>query len=594
MTYNELLILGLLIHLAIGVWCYRVAARKERDGVLWFILGAMFSVFALAAVYLVADQKSRGGRGKTQTAHRWLWRGLAMLPALVGLIIDFSLRGFPTKAATGLALFAGVLAVYLLGLALINLILSAPWAPLSVARTLIDEAMAYRVLVGVVGVIFLGVVACPLLLNPEQPLSYRVQMNLSFSLLWVSLWLVILTIVLSCWTLSSEVDKSHVFITLTKPIGRGAFLMGKWLGIVMLNALLLAVSGSVIFASTKLYLAQQQRTIYDEIVINEQVLTARVPIEPVPPDGLDRAVEQRYEARLREKGEDFIAGRGGPEKFKEEIRQQLLGGWMSLGPPPPIGGASFRQEYVFDGLSAVGNASRTLQVQYKIRGTIQSDVARLNWYVFDADSNRYILISEKPRAVGIEAPLDTNLTLLVPIEGIDKNGRLELRVENVTPGNSTVKFVGDDGLLLYYKVGSFGGNFVRALMVTWIKLAFAAAVGLAFSAFLGFPVAVLCTALVYIVADNSGYVISAAYWYPREGAGRHPVKQFISWIGYGFTWLFRLFGDMQQNKRLVDGQYISWREMGTLVFFVGVFYTGFAALLGWLVFNRRELARVQV
>lgn len=585
MTYNGFVIFTLIAHLVIGVWCARVASRKGRDSVWWFILAGHAGLLALAAVYLVSDRSSREAGEGADPTRRWLWRALAMSPSLVGLVVMFGLNAFPPGALAGLALFFGVVALSLFGMALLNLVLGAPWTPFAVARHVVAEAVSIRIVVGIIACVFLAVTAIPFALEVDRPLNYRVQMNLEFSLLCVTVLLVVMTVVLSCWTLSNEVDKSQVYITLTKPIGRGGFLLGKWLGIVLLGALLLTIAGGVVYGTTGHYLAQQEKSRYDEIVIGEQVLTARVPIDPLPPDGLDRVVEEQYAQLIQQQGRMFVDERGGEFEVKQEVRQRLLGGWKSVA---PYGYQGFRQVYRFEGLDRAQEGGRTLQVQYKIRGSgVPNNVARLNWYA------NGLLVNDTQDRAPVEAPLDARLSLIIPTDVVDGEGRIELMVENVTVGNASIKFVGDDGLQLYYEVGGFGPNFARALLVMWVKLAFAAAVGLTFSTFLGFPVAVLCTMLVYLVAEHAGYIIDATYWYPK-GTETNPVKQVIAWIGYGFAWLFQLFGDLKPTRRVVDGLYISWREVGTIVLFVGLFYTGLTGLLGWLVFNRRELARVQV
>ncbi len=52
-------------------------------------------------------------------------------------------------------------------------------------------------------------------------------------------------------TVSSELDEKQAFLTLTKPVSRAGYLAGKWLGIMGLNVLLLAVSGVGVFAFVK-------------------------------------------------------------------------------------------------------------------------------------------------------------------------------------------------------------------------------------------------------------------------------------------------------------------------------------------------------
>ena len=47
-----------------------------------------------------------------------------------------------------------------------------------------------------------------------------------------------------------EIATRQIHMTLTKPLGRVQYLLGKWLGIVLLNAVLLVVAGIATYGFT--------------------------------------------------------------------------------------------------------------------------------------------------------------------------------------------------------------------------------------------------------------------------------------------------------------------------------------------------------
>ena len=55
-----------------------------------------------------------------------------------------------------------------------------------------------------------------------------------------------LTIFVACGTLAWELKYRQAFITLVKPIPRWQFLVGKWVGVGLLNVILLACVGLVV------------------------------------------------------------------------------------------------------------------------------------------------------------------------------------------------------------------------------------------------------------------------------------------------------------------------------------------------------------
>ena len=81
------------------------------------------------------------------------------------------------------------------------------------------------------------------------------------------------TLWLSCGTLARDIEECQIQVVATKPIARWQIWIGKWLGIVSLNAALLAISGACVYGllqwrATKLPAAEQK-------ILREQVLVAR-------------------------------------------------------------------------------------------------------------------------------------------------------------------------------------------------------------------------------------------------------------------------------------------------------------------------------
>src|SRR5271167_3941425 len=81
------------------------------------------------------------------------------------------------------------------------------------------------------------------------------------------------TLWLSCGTLARDIEECQIQVVATKPIARWQIWIGKWLGIISLNAALLAISGACIYGllqwrATKLPADEQKN-------LREQVLVAR-------------------------------------------------------------------------------------------------------------------------------------------------------------------------------------------------------------------------------------------------------------------------------------------------------------------------------
>src|SRR5476649_2782730 len=106
------------------------------------------------------------------------------------------------------------------------------------------------------------------------------------------------TLWLSCGTLARDIEECQIQVVATKPIARWQIWIGKWLGIISLNAALLAISGACVFGllqwrATKLPAAEQK-------ILREQVLVARGSAkEPSHDADIDAATEKVLQERLK-------------------------------------------------------------------------------------------------------------------------------------------------------------------------------------------------------------------------------------------------------------------------------------------------------
>lgn len=103
----------------------------------------------------------------------------------------------------------------------------------------------------------------------------RVQSFLAYSLTSVGILLSLLSIFLSR-SLSDELVNRQILVLMTKPVPRWQFLLGKWLGVVLLDALLLGLTGVGIYLTVALYLARQPAlNELDRVRLRNEVLCAR-------------------------------------------------------------------------------------------------------------------------------------------------------------------------------------------------------------------------------------------------------------------------------------------------------------------------------
>ncbi len=313
---------------------------------------------------------------------------------------------------------------FIVGLLLIRLLLSPGWAILGIARTLVDEAVRMKIAMVFIVVLVLLLPMLPLTMDSNDMLKYRIQTFLSWSLMVTSVLLGLMTIFLAAGTICNELNRRQIFLTMTKPVSRVQYLLGKWLGIALLNLLLVAVCGGGIYVFTMVLTAQPAKDTYDRRAVEDEVLAARRAESPVPkdPDMLRKRFEQRVEY-LRQKG---VEGYGSekdpisalPDDKRKEIQQQIIRQWYTLEP-------FTRTTYVFKNLKAAREIGGTVQLRINPRPN-----GPTNGFVrIQISANGKPLATSQPSGLQ-QLAVGTFHVLPIAADRIDDNGRLEVVIAN--------------------------------------------------------------------------------------------------------------------------------------------------------------------
>ena len=124
----------------------------------------------------------------------------------------------------------------------------------------------------VIAVLLLGaVVGLPLLIKDDGTARGFTQILLTYTLSTITALLGLSTLWLACGTLARDIEECQVQMVAVKPIARWQIWLGKWLGIMSLNAALLALSASSVYVllqwrSTRLP-AEEQKILRNEVLV---------------------------------------------------------------------------------------------------------------------------------------------------------------------------------------------------------------------------------------------------------------------------------------------------------------------------------------
>lgn len=613
--------------IAIGwamVWAYRsagVAAGPRRAAIHIALLtaggvaGETAAAWGLPGVGLTWVAVA-GGAAVWWTSRSFSaaprWRLVAVLMASLvaaGAVDWFLVRRAWWFAATGLT---GVLVLgcgFVVGLAVIRGALARATGIAAVARTVVDEAVRMRIALALVVLLIVLVPTLPLVLDHSERLEYRVQFFINWALGGTGLILALLTIFLGCGSVCGDIDSNRIHMTLVKPLERWEYLVGKWLGIVLFDLLLLGLAGAGTFTFVQLLGGTLATDEADRGAVDSQVLTARETVAPRHdrPDEYEASISAAIDQLQKDDPDAFARD---PAGARRRIREEFEWVWHTVTPDKV-------SVYVFDVLSRPwAGGDGTIQLQLKPRVT--------NVDVDMADVRFAIWINDRPWPMQDGRHVEQQMTSLtkhvldLPAEAIDERGVLTLKIENrnLVPAGETVPtaitFPPGDGLRVMRQVGGFTGNFLRCLMVTWCKLALVAAAAVASAALLNFPTAVLASLVIYFAALGSGFLRDALGEYNVLGttALSATTERLIAAGEFAGSWrlyeawrmmlgfvtdvvlaVLPAFSDYPAVSALATGIAIPLVDVWTCFLTIGVAYPVAIGLAGWLAFERRDLIR---
>jgi hypothetical protein len=466
----------------------------------------------------------------------------------------------------------------------------------SVAHTVMKEASRTKLSLVFIVLLLLILPLLPLHLDPESPLRFRVQTFISRSFA-ATFWIAaILTIFLSCASIAFEIRDRQIWQLMTKPMNRLSYLVGKWTGVMSLNLIIVIVAGLSTFTYIqylrKLPVAPGLEGMLDGLAVRDQVLTARLTIRPRYPPLTDEQLRLGEEQAIRN---DSELSQMDPvplsvRRFiQEDIKANHYRGMRSI-PSRNV------RSYVFEGLEDVRklDSSMTLRYRFYIMGNDDHEVFTAI-FRFNDDQATDRIRNYVPTQAHV-LPIGTDL--------IQDDGTIKLDILNayVPPeeGQGALNFE-MDGLELLHKVANFEGNYFRAILMVWIKLAFLSALGICCATFLSFPVACLTSFTVFVAGMLGPFVADSLGSYAMPEWSRIPPDEILARVRWIFTWLVRslayvivymleAFGEYQPAQNLVEGRLIPWFDIVTGILRLMVMWSGISLLIGYVVMRNRQLA----
>lgn len=531
----------------------------------------------------------------------WLGLGLSGLAILAVIaLVAIPLMRSSNQSARDIGRFiAGVGCLsfaFVVLMEILRVALSGSNAVLAIARNVVNEAVRIKVSLVFIVLLLFALAALPGLLDPATPLRYRVQTFLQYGsggTFWI---IAILVLFLSVASLTAEQRDRVIWQTMTKPVAPWQYILGKWLGVVGVAAVLLLVSCTGVFLFTE-YLRDQKADgesapyvsadrsgamSQDRFVLESQILTARRSVRPLLPEidpaAIARTVAERAE-RARQADPTYEYTAAEETRLYQEYEKEVRTAYFAI-----EGGQ--QETFYFPGLLEAKRGDRPITLRYKV-DVGANDPKALHRVSF--------MMPNLPAPIVKEIPLGQMMQLTISPASIDEKGMLPILVLNgdfydYRPGGDTMSFP-PDGLEVAFSVGTYQANFLRVVLVLWLKLALLAMVAILASTFLSFPVACLVAFGVFLMAESAGFLHESLEYYASTGQKGEIIwhRVAIRAIAVPVSRVFHFYSTLKPSAALVDGRVVAWDRvllaLGVISAVCGILF-----VLAVSIFRRRELA----
>ena len=421
----------------------------------------------------------------------------------------------------------------------------------------------------------------------------KIQTFISYSTRFITALLSLLTIFVTIATVTRDIKRREIFTIATKPVSRFGYLTGKFLGVTILNVVFLVIAGGLIYGTAKVMAKTEvsgtpEEVNYDQARIDALVLTARKGVLPEKPADMEKVAEEKAKQMLEEQLQRKPEMKDQPQfvealrnKFYLDVMKALKANTVTV-PPGRIRVFKFKDIKVRPG-------DELIFIRYKMDVSFNPETMKMygEWWFGPGDPTKERALIRIPtydtirKYHEIPLPIQSNETSLISPDG-DLYVAFRNPFENMA---SSAIFTDGTGLELLYTADIFEMNLLRGLFLILLRLIYLTVLSLAFACCLSFPVAVLVVLVVYMLGAASTFILDAV-----NNEGHESVGVVIRYIMMPIPHL----ASYEPAILLEKGRMIGYDMIGKCLFMLILIKGGILSCIGYLLFRRKELARVVV
>lgn len=454
------------------------------------------------------------------------------------------------------------------------------WA---VAKNTIRQALRMKVAVVFILLLLVLLPVMGYTASGDGTLRGRLQTFVSYGLSLTSLLLSLLTIIVSVYSITSDIEYRQIYTVVTKPIRRYELILGKFLGVIVLDVALLTLFSGIVYGSIVLMPKFVNASEEELTQIQNEFFTARASLMP-PQIDVSKEVDEVY-AKLEANDQLEIAY---PRSTPEEIRKYLTSRIRLEKRAAAVGGGLI-WEFTNVRPSDPNHQSLFIRFKYDVSVTPPDEQVYGDWRIGDLRGLQTGTPVDTPVwRVPRKDPVRKFREIEVPASAVAKDGYLAVAYGNPPLNSTVVLFPVEDGLEVLYKADSFLGNYVRAALLILFRLVFLACLGVMAASFLSFPVAILFCLVIFVTGATSGGIIESFGYMGKN------VSLVYRYTIEGIIHLLPQFDKFNPTQFLVPARLIPWSLIGKVVLVMVCLKAALLLALALIIFSFRELAKVVV
>ncbi len=421
-----------------------------------------------------------------------------------------------------------------------------------------------------------------------------IRISLQYSLSVVSFILVLESIWLGCFVMGRDTETYQIHMVICKPVSRFKIWLGKWLGVVLINFILLFTSAVIVYGlvywkfNTKKFTKKDKDRVRNEILVGRRTY---YPKDKSVESEARRLLDQRIDD-LKSQGTDISKDQNKIVQIYGKLLESTAKAFSEVRPGQTI-------QWTYKELPTNLKKGTKLFLRFKpylneISTKKQRDSAGLFYAELPnnvgnkvKDKIKYSRNMIKDQIFMTSVQHEIN----VPLSAIKEDGSVVIDFKNydhaISKDPKSLYFQRRDGPVLLVREVGFFNNYLRAVSILFLMICGIGGVACAFGGIMSIPTAIFSVSAYVIFGIIANYFTADSFY-----IGNSSVNQLMVRLSSSILYLIIPIQDFDMSSMLASGQLIEL----SLVFGVVLKYLIYRALpimlLGMWLYSRKEMGLV--